>query len=58
MRLRDEVNKIPGEDGWYKGGNEVYYKVLMELIKHGFTKKDALDTVRSLYWAAASEFGV
>ena len=55
--LVDFVRELPGEEGWYKNGDDAYHSACGALLCHGVP----IDTIKSiltdLYYATASEFG-
>lgn len=53
-----EIEKIPGEQGWYREDNAGRFRKLGdELITAGMDPAEALDLLTEAYGAVASEFG-
>jgi len=56
MSLKNKVEKIPGDEGFTKAGEE-FHKVAVQLLEKGLEEDEILQILTDLYWAAASEYG-
>lgn len=53
-----KIDKIPGDDGWWKNSTgDVYRDAATELVVKGFTQNEALELLEELFHAAAGEYG-
>lgn len=56
--VTDAVNKIPGDDGWWKDhAGEVYRTAAKTLVALGMSDDDVIEFLENLYRAAADCFG-
>jgi hypothetical protein len=57
--LKVEVEKIPGDSGWWhSSGAEDFVVLGAELIGKGLDRYEALEFLIRAYWATANEFGL
>jgi len=58
QETRDEIARIPGEDGWWRtDGQDMFESAAVDLIAHGFTSDQAVALLGDLYGAVAEEYG-
>lgn len=58
QKVRDEIARIPGKDGWWRtGGQDTFEAAAADLIAHGFTGTGALSLLGDLFSAVAEEYG-
>ena len=57
-KLKQAIDKIPDDEGWYKSGSKQRYMDLAKLLLgKGFTEDEVLEMLTEAYWAAAACFG-
>lgn len=54
--LEKAIEKIPGEEGWWKGA-EIPMRVADEMLARGIPEDSVLAWINDIFWAAASEYG-
>lgn len=59
LDLSYQISTLPfGDDGWTKSsGYELFMKAAIELITVGYSVDDAVDFLKEIYGAVASEYG-
>ena len=56
--LREYIEQIPGEDGWWKNYSQTRYeKLAVRLLAAGVKPDNALGILEEAYWGAAECFG-
>ena len=57
--LKERIDKIPGDEGWWKGGEEVFLRLALELASGGLGlgEEKIIALLTDAYWAVASEYG-
>lgn len=56
--LREKIQRIAGEDGFYKSDcEETFVEAAVQLMFHGFSEDGAISFLGRLYSAVADEYG-
>ena len=57
-QLIEDIEAIPGEDGFYKSNcEETFKRIAQQLIDRGFTAAEAVELLSSVYSAVSDEYG-